>query len=107
MWPQLFGAGCEFGVLAAGAMLAAFGGIICFAMRHPRSLGPDPVADLWRRLEQGDLTSWEAARLLRRFERQRAEADRGGHRAAGAARLRWKVPFGAPAGRGAPAPTIK
>jgi hypothetical protein len=91
MWPQLFGTGWEFGVLAAGAILAAFGAVIWFAMRYPRSLGPDPVADLWRRFEQGDLTSWEAAGLLRQFERQRAEAERAGRRSAGTARLRRRT----------------
>jgi hypothetical protein len=62
MWPDLFGPGWEFGVLVAGAILAVFGGAVWFAMRNPRPLGPDPVADLWRHYEQGDLTSWEAAR---------------------------------------------
>jgi hypothetical protein len=92
MWPQLFGTGWEFGVLGAGGILAAFGAAIWFAMRYPRSLGPDPVTDLWRRFEQSDLTSWEAARLFRQFERQRVEAERAGRRSA-STRLRRKVPF--------------
>jgi hypothetical protein len=61
------------------------GSAVWFAIRYPRSLGPDPVADLWRRYEQGDLTSWEAARLFRlagqsaRAQRARLEAGRRPH----------------------------
>ncbi len=72
MWPQLFGPGWEFGVLVAGAILAGFGCTVWFAIRYPRSWKPDPVSDLWRRDEQGDLTSWEAARLFRLLPGQRS-----------------------------------
>jgi hypothetical protein len=65
MWPELFGRGSELGLLVAGSILASLVAIVWFAMRTARPLGPDPVADLWRRYEQGDLTSWEAARLFR------------------------------------------
>ena len=91
MWPQLFGSGWEFGVLIAGAILAAFGCVVWFAIRSPRSLGPDPVADLWRRYEQGDLTSWDAARLFR-LAGQRAERERSMRRSGGTPRPSWQVP---------------
>jgi hypothetical protein len=76
MWPELFGAGSELGLLVAGAILAAFGAFVWFAMRTARPLGPDPLADLWRRYEQGDLTSWEAARQFRILAAQKALAER-------------------------------
>jgi len=79
MWPELFGAGSGLGLLVAMSMLAGFGAIIGFAIRGARPLGPDPVSELWTRYEQGDLTSWEAARLFRILAGQQAaaaEADR-------------------------------
>jgi hypothetical protein len=72
MWPELFGRGSELGLLVAGSILASLVAIVWFAMRTARPLGPDPVADLWRRYEQGDLTSWEAARLFRIANQQAA-----------------------------------
>jgi hypothetical protein len=39
MWPQLFGPGWEFGVLVAGAILAAFGSAVWFADATPASAG--------------------------------------------------------------------
>jgi hypothetical protein len=58
-------------------------------MRTAKPLGPDPVADLWRRYEQGDLTSWEAARLFRIAE-QRAAAEQSAQRPALARRAEAK-----------------
>jgi hypothetical protein len=92
MWPQLFGPGWEFGVLMAGALLAAYGCAVWFAIQNMRSLGPDPVTNLWRRYEQGDLTSWEAARLFRMLAGQRTEVERLGRRSGGAPQLRLRVP---------------
>lgn len=76
MWPELFGAGSELGLLVTAGIFAVFGVIVWFAMRPARPLGPDPLADLWRRYEQGDLTSWEAARRLRTLAAQKALAER-------------------------------
>src|SRR5215472_17612676 len=75
MWPELFGANSGLGLLVAGGILAAFGAVVLFAMRSARHLGPDPLADLWRRYEQGDLTSWEAARCFRVLAAQQALAE--------------------------------
>ena len=76
MWPELAGAGSELGFLVAGGILAFVGAIVWFAARPDRPLGPDPLADLWRRYEQGDLTSWEAARRFRVLAAQQALAER-------------------------------
>ncbi len=65
MWPQLFGAGSELGLLVAGGMLTGLAAIVWYAMRTAQPMGPDAVADLWRAYEQGAITSWEAARLFR------------------------------------------
>lgn len=75
MWPELFGRGYEMGLFVAGSILAGFAAFVWFAMRTARPLGPDPAADLWRRYEQGDLTSWESARLFRILAHQRAAAE--------------------------------
>jgi hypothetical protein len=85
MWPELFGRGSEIGLFVAGSILAGLVAIVWFAMRTTRPLGPDPVADLWRRYEQGDLTSWEAARLFRIAD-QRAAAGQPAQRLAPARR---------------------
>lgn len=82
MWPELFGAGSELGLLVAGSALAGLGATLWYAIRSPRPLGPDPVADLWRRCEQGDLTSWEAARLLRMLAGQQMAAEQATRRLA-------------------------
>lgn len=55
MWPELFGSGAELGLFVAGRALAGLGAIAWFAVRTVRPLDHDPVADLWRRYEQGDL----------------------------------------------------
>jgi len=107
MWPQLFGPGWEFGMLAAGAILAAFGSAVWFAMRNPHSLGPDPVADMWRRYEQGDLTSGEAARLFRQLAHQHAEVEQAGRQSGPTPRPRWKVSVWRAGRARAAAPTIK
>lgn len=87
MWPELFGAGSELGLFLAGSALAGMAAVVWLAMRAGRPLGPDPVADLWRRYEQGDLTSWEAARLFRILDGQRAAAARAAQRAS----LAWRT----------------
>lgn len=87
MWPELFGRGSELGLFVAGSILAGLIAIVWFAMRTDQPLGPDPVADLWRRYEQGDLTSWEAARLFRIAE-QRAAAEQSPQRPAHARRAK-------------------
>lgn len=75
MWPQLFGAGSDVGLLVAGGLLAALVAIVCYAMRTARPMGPDPVADLWRSYEQGDITSWEAARLFQTLAVRQASVE--------------------------------
>lgn len=65
MWPDLFGPGYQWGLLAAATIMAASAAFLAVAMRGARPLEPDPVADVWHRYEQGDLTSWEGARLFR------------------------------------------
>jgi hypothetical protein len=75
MWPDLFGAGSELGLLVAGSTLAGLGALVWFAVRNARPMPPDPVADLWRRYEQGELTTWEAARLFRILAGQQAAAE--------------------------------
>lgn len=79
MWPDLAAPGAELGTFVTACLLAGLGGIIWFAMRNPRSSGPDPVADLWRRYEQGDLTSWEAARLFRLVAGEPVAVERAAH----------------------------
>jgi hypothetical protein len=86
MWPELFGRGSELGLLVAGSILVGLVAIVWFAMRTARPLGPDPVADLWRRYEQGDLTSWEAARLFR-IANQQVAAEQSTQRLALARRV--------------------
>ena|SRR5579864_2672119 len=81
MWPELFGPGSELGLFVAGSILAGLVAMVWFAMRTAQPVGPDPVADLWRRYEQGDLTSWEAARLFRVAD-QRAAAEQSAQRLA-------------------------
>lgn len=90
MWPELFGRGSELGLFMAGSIPAGSVAIVWFAMRTSRPLGPDPVADLWRRYEQGDLTSWEAARLFRILADQRAAAEQSAQRLALARRVEAK-----------------
>lgn len=63
MWPQLFGVGSDLGLLVAGGMIVGIAAIVRYALRPARPVGPDSVADLWRAHEQGEITSWEAARL--------------------------------------------
>lgn len=63
MWPQLFGAGADLGLLVAGGIFVGIAAIVWHALRPAQPLGPDPLADLWRAHEQGEITSWEAARL--------------------------------------------
>jgi|GEM_PF-2570525 len=87
MWPELFGAGSELGLLVAGSALAGLGAIIWYAIRNPRPLGPDPVADLWRRYEQGDVTSWEAARLFRTLAGPQVAAEQATRRLS----LAWRT----------------
>lgn len=87
MWPELFGADSALGLFLAGSTLAGMAAIVWLTMRAGRSLGPDPVADLWRRYEQGDLTSWEAARLFRILAGQQAAAARAAQRAS----LAWRT----------------
>lgn len=87
MWPELFGAGSELGLFLAGSTLAGMAAIVWLAVRTGRPLGPDPVADLWRRYEQGDLTSWEAARLFRILAGQQAAAEQAARRAS----LAWRT----------------
>lgn len=82
MWPELFGQGSALGLFVAGSILAGLAAIVWFAMRTAGPLGPDPVADLWRRYEHGDLTSWEAARLFRILADQRTAAEQSGQRLA-------------------------
>lgn len=89
MWPELFGTGSELGLFVAGSTLAGLTALVWYAMRAGRTPVTDPVADLWRRCEQGDLTSWEAARLFRllagqqaALEAQQAAAKDGGRRRA-------------------------
>ncbi|HEV2440244.1 MAG TPA: hypothetical protein VGX97_09300 [bacterium] len=82
MWPELFGAGSELGLLIAGSAVAGLGAILWYAIRTPRPLGPDPAADLWRRYEQGDVTSWEAARLFRILAAQQVAAEQATRRLA-------------------------
>lgn len=89
MWPELFGPGAELGLFVAGSALAGLGAIAWFAVRTVRPLDQDPVADLWRRYEQGDLTSWEAARLFRTLA-GRLAAERTPRRASLAWRLEAK-----------------
>ncbi|HKX17415.1 MAG TPA: hypothetical protein VJT33_05330 [bacterium] len=81
MWPQLFGVGSELGLLVAGGMIAGIGAIVWYAMRPAQPVGPDPVADLWRAYEQGEITSWEAGRLFRIFAAQTPAAGSAGPRA--------------------------
>ncbi len=90
MWPELFGAGSALGLFLAGSVLAGIAAIVWLAMRTGRPLGPDPVADLWRRYEQGDLTSWEAARLCRILAGQQAAAEEAARRAS----LAWRTEAG-------------
>jgi hypothetical protein len=87
MWPELFGAGSELGLFLAGSTLAGMAAIVWLATRTGRQLGPDPIADLWRRYEQGDLTSWEAARLFRILTGRQAAAERSARRAS----LAWRA----------------
>lgn len=83
MWPELFGSASELGLFVAGSTLLGLGALVWFAMRTARSQGPDPVADLWQRYEQGDLTSWEAARLFRILAGQQAVVEEAGRASAG------------------------
>src|SRR5215470_2898031 len=76
MWPELFGAGSEIGLLVAGGIFALFGAAVWCAIRPARATEADPLADLWRRHEQGDLTSWEAARQFRLLAAEKALAER-------------------------------
>jgi hypothetical protein len=76
MWPNLFGAGSMAGLILAAAITAVFGAVVAYAMRNARPLVPDPAADLWRRYEQGDLTSWEVVRMLQLLEEQRPAPER-------------------------------
>ena len=82
MWPELFGAGSGLGLLVAGSAMAGLAAIIFYAIRSPRPLGPDPVADLWRRYEQGGVTPWEAARLFRMLAGQQVAAEQATRRRA-------------------------
>ena len=87
MWPELFGAGSALGLFLAGSTLAGMGAIVWLAMRTRRPFAPDPVADLWRRYEQGDLTSWEAARLFRILAGQQEATEHAAQRES----LAWRT----------------
>ncbi len=64
MWPDLFGPGWVWNLLATCSILAA-----CIALVRAVDRAEKPDAEfeafqeLWRRYEQGDLTSWEFERL--------------------------------------------
>jgi len=87
MWPEMFGAGSALGLFLAGSSLAGMAATVWLAMRTGRPVGPDPVVDLWRRYEEGDLTSWEATRLFRILAGQRAAAEQAARRAS----LAWRT----------------
>ncbi|HEV2283339.1 MAG TPA: hypothetical protein VGX75_13215 [bacterium] len=88
MWPELVGQGSELGLFVAGSILAGLAAIVWFAMRAARRRGPDPVADLHRRYEQGDLRSEETARLFRILADQQAVAEQSAQRFAPARRAK-------------------
>ncbi len=64
MWPDLFGPGWPWGVLAACGILTA---CVALVSAFGRAGRPDAefetFQELWRRYEQGDLTRWEFERL--------------------------------------------
>lgn len=68
MWPAMFGPGWQWGVLVALSLVClAIGliGFLCLAVRKPRPNVSTPLDLLWRRYEEGDLTSAEFNRLRR------------------------------------------
>ncbi len=70
MWPYLFGSGWLWNVLAsAGALAVAIAVIRASLVRgengNGRPLaGQDCLQGVWHRYEEGDLTTWEFARLV-------------------------------------------
>jgi hypothetical protein len=66
VWPSLWGAGWWWGVVAALSVMAGlFGGVIILGSIRTAAPCADPLRELWKRYEQGDLTSWEFERLIR------------------------------------------
>jgi hypothetical protein len=74
MWPDLFGPGWMWDVLASAGLLAivagASGALLGRLRRGPgRDRGDgDRLQNIWHRYEEGDLTSWEFARLLSQMQ---------------------------------------
>jgi hypothetical protein len=69
MWPDLFGPGWVWGAMLAAGLAAVLAGAAVMTIRATEpaagTQAADPALRVWHRYEQGDLTEWEFARLLR------------------------------------------
>ncbi len=67
MWPDLFGPGWVRDVLLSAGLLAGVIAVVAMVERSHKRLEAksDPLQEIWRRYEQGDLTQWEFERLRR------------------------------------------
>lgn len=70
MWPYLFGSGWIWDVMVSAGLVTVtsvgFAVLLSSADRSSSTgdAGRDPVQTIWHRYEEGDLTSWEFARLM-------------------------------------------
>jgi len=67
MWPDMFGPGWPWGMLAALGLLAVCVGSVWLTLGANRAASPrsDPMLEAWRRYEQGDLLRSEFERVKR------------------------------------------